>query len=338
VGLNIADLLHSPDASPQELLGYLATPLTGLSDELDEKLRILVKRIKELAGAEEFVDPRHNLYWPGDYTHPKRNPGFLPTQVYRIDRSRASAFDFVVLLCLAGSFGVGQENEIATQAGIPAIRLLPKGVSRMMSGSFLRAVDIFHSGSLATGIVFDEDAFLEALRSIKRTHFRHRALYRGVNGNDFKDRLRKLVNDRSGGYRDFAEDLGVHESYVAAMMEEPFTVSNPSARLLERMAVLLGVSVGYLLGETIDSDPVCIESTATWRAWVNKTPKLETGVVLKIRDDWQNQHLLERRQPPSLVSHRQVRAPMTEADWEKMYQAELGKRAKSAGLFSQQHV
>lgn len=41
--------------------------------------------------------------------------------MYLIDRSRASTFHFLVILCGAPSYGVGQENEIATQAGVPAI-------------------------------------------------------------------------------------------------------------------------------------------------------------------------------------------------------------------------
>ena len=102
----------------------------------------MVDTIKKIAAREEFVSPCFDLYWPGDHTHPLRHPQFSPSQVYLTDRSRASTFDFVILLCASPSYGVGQENEIASQAGLFAIRLLPKGeVSRMLTDSFLRARD-----------------------------------------------------------------------------------------------------------------------------------------------------------------------------------------------------
>jgi len=43
----------------------------------------------------------------------------------------------LVIFCGEPSYGVGQENEIATQAGTPAIRLVPPKMSRMMEGSFM---------------------------------------------------------------------------------------------------------------------------------------------------------------------------------------------------------
>src|SRR6266852_3732892 len=53
------------------------------------------------------------------------------------------------MISRCGSYGVGQENEIATQAGIPAVRLIPqRGVSRMMLGSFVRAINVRYEGTL----------------------------------------------------------------------------------------------------------------------------------------------------------------------------------------------
>ena len=86
-----------------------------------------------------------------------------------------------------------------------------------------------------------------------------------MNGNEFGERLRHLINDRtSGGYAAFADDIGIGLGYGNAMMEEPFTVSNPSARLLMRMSARLSVSVGYLLGESPQVDPIITESKASW--------------------------------------------------------------------------
>jgi hypothetical protein len=102
--------------------------------------------LKGIVGPEHFSDPRFELYWPGDFTHPKSNPEHTAEQVYRKDRAFASTYNFLVLLCLEPSYGLGQENEIATQAGNPAIRFVRATASRMLRGSLLHAVDIYVLG------------------------------------------------------------------------------------------------------------------------------------------------------------------------------------------------
>jgi len=62
----------------------------------------------------------------------------------------------------------------------------------MIQGSFLNSVDVEYSGSLNAGIQLNTGVLVEALRSIRKTYFRHRALYRSLNGNEFGERLRKL--------------------------------------------------------------------------------------------------------------------------------------------------
>jgi transcriptional regulator with XRE-family HTH domain len=136
IGLKLSDVINEIEVIGHELIGYLATPLTGLTNPEDTELRILVDTIKGIVSDTEFDDPHFELYWPGDHTHPVKNPDISPNQVYLIDRSRASTYDFIVMLCVSPSFGVGQENEIATQAGLSAVRLIPRGISRMMKGLF----------------------------------------------------------------------------------------------------------------------------------------------------------------------------------------------------------
>src|SRR5665213_2507788 len=111
LGLKLEDILHDAPTSPvDEILGYLATPLTAVvaSDRQNTELERVVSELRRLASSLEFLNPRFNLYWPGDYTHPTRHPDFKPSQVYLTDRSRASTFDFIVIFCAAPSYGVGQ--------------------------------------------------------------------------------------------------------------------------------------------------------------------------------------------------------------------------------------
>lgn len=339
LGLKLEDILQEvPTSEDGELLGYLATPLTAVvaCNRQNQELERIVEEIRRVALNAEFSNPRFNLYWPGEYTHPTKHPEFKSNQVYLTDRSRASTFDFIVIFCATPSYGVGQENEIATQAGLPAIRLLPPSISRMMSGSFLQAYDVQYSGTLDTAMSFDPQKLFEGLKWVRRICFKHRALYRSMNGNAFGDRLRKLLDDRSGDYRSFADDLGISFQYLDSLMREPFTVTNPSARLLNRMSILLNVSVGYLLGERTEIDLGIAESLSSWNSWIEKTDQIDAKIANRIKKDWQEEHNFNKKQD-TVLSFRNANGVMREIDWDSRYQEALkaGKveRAKQTGLF-----
>ena len=335
LGLRLNDILEEPEVDSGRIIGYLATPLTEVVDdpEKDAVIRRLVARIRDVLGEEEFQNPRFEVYWPGDHTHPRDHKEFQPGEVYLIDRSRVSSYDFLILFCGARSFGVGQENEIATQAALPAIRLVPENISRMLTGSFLNAVDIGFSGSLTTDIAFDEEEFRTAVHKLRTLHFQSRALYRDLNGGAFGDRLRELINDRMSDYQNFADELGVNLSYVHALMDEPLTVSNPSARLLKQMAQRLGVSVAYLLGEAPEFDGVWSESVATWRNWLHNKDEVSGSAALEIFDHWKAEYKRGKTEA-TLASYRKSIRPLSEADWERKYDKQISKAKKHGTLFS----
>src|ERR1035441_6478873 len=104
---NFEEVVRTPQRAAPYLVGYLATPLAGLSDTQDRELRRLVGVLKGIVGSDHFSNPRFELYWPGDFTHPKSNPEHTPEQVYRKDRAFASTYNFLVLLCLEPSYGLG---------------------------------------------------------------------------------------------------------------------------------------------------------------------------------------------------------------------------------------
>ena len=323
LGHKLSDILNESDRVGEEIFGYLATPLTDLSPIQDGNLRNVVHRIREIAADPQFASPSFEIYWPGDHTHPTKHPAIPPNQVYITDRTRAATHDFIVLFCGSPSYGVGQENEIATQAGVPAIRIIPARLSRMMMGSFIRANDIVFSGSLETGVTFEADLLRNAFAEIRKFHFRTRAFYRGMNGEGFGSRLRALIDDRCGGYHQFAQDLGISTSYLQSLMGESLAVSNPSIRLLKRMAVRLNERVSYLIGDSEENDPIWIDSHAAWRSWVQKNPDVFAGAALSIRDEWRSEYKLRRREQAtlSLTSHRRaVATRMQEKDWDARYQ------------------
>jgi len=332
LGFRLTDILNESDHLSDEIAGYLATPLTGLSSEQDQELRRVVESIRSIAREGQFANPEFDIYWPGDYTHPKNHAHISAPQVYVTDRSRASSHDFIILLCGPPSYGVGQENEIATQAGVPAIRLVPpEGLSRMMLGSFIRTIDITYQGGLESRITFDENEFREALKSIRQIYFRSAALFRSMKGDGFGKRLRRLIDDRcNADYVQFAGDIGISLFYLQKMMDEPFLLSNPSARLLKRIAHRLGERVAFLLGEAEEGDPVWIESNASWRSWIGTTPGVDAGIALRMRDQWRTDFVADKRELQSSASFRRRSRLMREVDWDKQYHQDLHKDTLNA--------
>ena len=75
LGLQFTDVIRAAaDRLPKNLQGYLATPLTGLTDQQDASVRAVVDIVRRRSGGAEFSSPPINIYWPGEHTHPKRNP------------------------------------------------------------------------------------------------------------------------------------------------------------------------------------------------------------------------------------------------------------------------
>jgi len=341
LGLRLDNVLS--DWRPKDrLVGYLATPLTAVSSDPSQsgELERVVRLLRAKAASEEFSSPAIDLYWPGEHTHPIRNSDVSADMVYRMDRSRASTYDFIVLFCCDPSYGVGQENEIATQAGIPAIRFMPDRVSRMLKGSFLMTQDILYFGTLKTSIKYDVDAFGEALRWVKRTVVMQHALFGACTQTEFGVRLRTLLDERVGDYMSFANELGISLSYLHSLMDEPFAMTNPSARLVQRMSHRLGVSISYLLGEDPEMDPVYAESIANWSRWLATSDHLDDTIASEVRAVWEQDYVRNTREVAIGASHRNRRIVVSLAEWDKRYQqsakqANRNRYAKSPNLFDE---
>jgi transcriptional regulator with XRE-family HTH domain len=226
---------------------------------------------------------------------------------------------------------VGQENEIATQAGLPAIRLVPLGLSRMMGGSFINTIDVQYSGGLATSVEFSPEALRSAFEQVKKLHFRYLAFFSKLNGNAFGKNLRDLVDSRCGDYQNFAHDLGISLTYLHALMDERIVVSNPSLALLKRMASRLGTTVGFLTGETEDADPVWIASHASWREWI-KNSQIDAKIAMDLRDEWRQQYRSQRL-VETAASFRKQSKLMSVSDWEDKYKKLKGGAKSGGSLF-----
>ena len=110
-------------------------------------------------------------------------------------------------------------------------------------------------------------------------------------------------------YRAFAEELGVSLDYVLAMMVEPLAITNPSARLLERMSILLGESVGFLLGEKEKDDAIYRESKENFNAWVRESGnEVDARTANEIFDQWKIDYFARKVESSPVSLRNEVRA------------------------------
>src|SRR5258708_13621977 len=90
LGFKLANILNESDRLTDEIAGYLATPLTGLSVKEDEEVRTVVHTIRRVATEDQFATPCFAAHCPGDHTHPTQHAPIPPSQVYATDRPRPS--------------------------------------------------------------------------------------------------------------------------------------------------------------------------------------------------------------------------------------------------------
>jgi transcriptional regulator with XRE-family HTH domain len=154
-----------------------------------------------------------------------------------------------------------------------------------------------------------------------------------MKGDDFGSRLKRLVDERARDNKAFAEELGVSLDYVQAMMVEPISISNPSARLLERMSIRLGESVSFLLGEKQQDDAIYRESKESHNAWVRESEEsVDARTAAEIFDSWKKDYF-EREVESSPISLRAEVSPMRKVDWDEMF-----RRAKANKPASKQRL
>ena len=127
-------------------------------------------------------------------------------------------------------------------------------------------------------------------------------------------------------YRTFAEELGVSLDYVLAMMVEPVAISNPSARLLERMSILLGESVGFLLGEKDKDDALYRESKENFNAWVREAgDDVDARTTNEIFDQWKTDYFARKVESSPVSLRNEIRA-MQRADWDDRFRLAKSKK------------
>lgn len=118
--------------------------LKVIGEQLKKQIKEHYERIKS-----EVCRPLNvSLYLPHKHSDPDHNADLEAETVHNIDRLKVTDSDFLIVCADIPSLGVGQELEIATQAGIPAIAYKHKTTrtSRMFLGNPILCDDI-HEGT-----------------------------------------------------------------------------------------------------------------------------------------------------------------------------------------------
>lgn len=226
------------------LRAYFACALTNAAEAHRQRLDEFSEIFKRQAEPLGF-----SIYFPGEHTHPTGAPDLTAPEVYWIDRERVASADVLIIMADAPSFGVGQEAEIAANAGVPIVIFYSHGVriSRMLAGI---AVSALETKSFGDNLELEEkvNEFFrdnrERLRSARRKIEREYHL-------DVGERVRELLGD--GDIKTLAGELArrsnINEELLVSIVNRPEQISNVSLINLRRIARGLGVSPAKLVEE-----------------------------------------------------------------------------------------
>lgn len=225
---------------------YFASALTNLDDERLAEVESLDERVDQICRA--YRPYPIFLYRPRLYTSPKSNPETSARAVYDIDQERVSTADLLILAALFPSLGAGMELQLALQSCSSIILLTKKGepLSRMVQGCPAEKVIVEYDGLEEL-----EGKLNEALRALlprlAELRFSQIDPQGDAVSSDLGERIRRLRGDRNMKAGELARLVGVDEAYIQTLETKHEQISNPSLRILRRVARALGVSEAYII-------------------------------------------------------------------------------------------
>src|SRR5664280_1137696 len=98
------------------------------------------------------------------------------------------------------------------------------------------------------------------------------------------------------------------------------------------MAVRLGATVGYLIGDSEETDPIYVETHASFMRWINSS-EVDAKIAWSVRAEWRQEYGMNRSELTT-ASFRKSFTALTEVDWDQRYQ----RRLKKAGTNGTQNL
>ncbi|MCC6527552.1 MAG: helix-turn-helix transcriptional regulator [Polyangiaceae bacterium] len=228
----VAQFAHR-DGSPWTV--YFASALTGLCETDRAALHADAAATRTVCEELSLY-----LYEPSKHTDPIGQPDIPAHTVYRWDRVHVTKSALVILHCGYPSFGAGQELEIATQAGIPVVLLLPANrvVSRMVLGCHARTRPVRYASP--TELVDGLREHLPHALADAASARQQEPPGVGARLADLRKRFTLDAVGRAAGLAPAALEVAEHDECAA----------NLSTTHLMRLAAFFKVSPSYLLDGT----------------------------------------------------------------------------------------
>lgn len=247
------DLLAKEVPSSVSHRGYFACALTRADEDEKQYLR-RIEKTEAVARIIKSNAEKSNcaIYFPGEHTHPQGAPDLLAHEVYWIDRERVASADLLVIFADAPSIGVGQEAEIAANAGVPIaiFHSASVNVSRMLRGI---------AGRIVAQISFEDQADLEnkAASFFKENRSRLH-LSRKTSEREYHLRVGNRVREIRDALKLSIEELGeraeVGVELIRSLETRPEQLTNISLVNLRRIARALNVSPVELIRDQSTKD------------------------------------------------------------------------------------
>lgn len=288
----IRELLQDSPA-PEPLYGYVATALSGLGEEAREAMHFVTSKIAEVAkGFGVYV------YQPRRATDPILHETMDAEYVYAQDRTRVIESDILFVVANKPSFGVGQEVEIASSFGKPAVLITREGVrvSRMLVGGYLNFV-----GEITYRSPEDLDRELRRLlgtaiapiRTNRGALFRNQRVSMAVK----LQRLRHEVGYTNAA--ELAQEAGISPRMLEAM--ERGHMTSTSLELMSYLASFLGVSLADLIDDEskLPKPPVRDDVNIRRLEQLAKEVDMSAHHYLTLRDEYR-QSVAASGEPPTL--------------------------------------
>ena len=301
-----------------QMRAYMATALTNLTAEERSEVFSCSALIDRVCTKFQL-----KLYQPKDYTDPIKHAEREPREVYLTDRERVATSDIVIALCTQPSYGVGAENEIASNASVPVLHIVKDGfrLSKMLTGSMgqTRTVGYKDLPDLEEKLSQELAAIVPKLQARRKT-------FQDEHGTALGNRLKDL-RERSGlSVEKLARKAAISDRELEVIENQDEKVSLPTLDKIRRIAEALCVPPSYLMGETsLPKDPIALRSLESLRE-LARTQGLKYGVYETLRGDY-----MRSRTEIGFAAKTRNQAVLTVEDWEKRHE-QLLQRGRDNNL------
>lgn len=246
---------------------YFASALTGLSKRQEREIYALDEKVSDIC--KKYNAYSVALYRPREYTSPKENADISARVVYETDRERVVTADLIIFAAIYSSLGAGMELELAHKACSSVILLRKKGqkVSRMVLGCPvpMEVVEYSSLRDLEGKLVAAMNKVLPLIAQSRLLHPQNTST-----AYDLGHRVSQVRKQRNLTPESLAAMIGVDTPYIEALESRPEQVTNPSLRIIRRIAKALHVSDSYLISGYVipihQTDPVFSQHYEALRA------------------------------------------------------------------------